>query len=66
MSGDPVQSALLRAGFRGPRRELVKIVTVPGAPAVEIYHCCIGISNDANSVHQSARSEERLPADMEK
>ena len=68
--GDPVQSALLRAGFRGPRYELVKIVTVPGAPAIEIYHCCIGVasgsSNDANPIHQSAWSKERFPADMEK
>jgi hypothetical protein len=68
--GDPVQSALLRTGLRGPRYELVKIVSVPGAPVVEIYHCCIGavleLSKNANSVHQSARSEERLPADMEK
>ena len=42
-SGDPVQSALLSARLKGPRYELVKIVTVPGAPVVEIYHCCMGI-----------------------
>ncbi len=41
-AGDPVQATLLRAGISGPRYQLVKIVTVPGAPAVEIYHCCIG------------------------
>ena len=73
MGGDPVQSALLRAGVNGPRYELVKIVMVPHAPVVEIYHCCIGLTplkndvdNDANSVHQSARGEERLPADDER
>jgi hypothetical protein len=42
MGGDPVQTALLRAGVKGPRYELVKIVAVPNAPVVEIYHCCIG------------------------
>jgi hypothetical protein len=72
LGGDPVQSALLRAGVRGPRYELVKIVMTPHAPVVEIYHCCIGLTpvttpnNDANSVHESARSEERLPADEER
>jgi Dolichyl-phosphate-mannose-protein mannosyltransferase len=66
--GDPVQSALLRVGADGPRYELMKTITVAGAPAVEIYHCCIGLTpltNDANSVYESARSEERLPADDE-
>jgi len=43
MGGDPVQTALLRAGVNGPRYELVKIVMVPHAPVVEIYHCCIGL-----------------------
>jgi len=73
MGGDPVQTALLRAGVKGPRYELVKIVMTPHAPVVEIYHCCIGLTplntpsnNDANSIHQSARSEERLPADEER
>ncbi|MGA2575334.1 MAG: glycosyltransferase family 39 protein [Bryobacteraceae bacterium] len=54
MRGDPVQTALLRAGVRGPRYELVKIVQAPNAPVVEIYHCCIGLTQlnrDANSVH---------------
>jgi hypothetical protein len=49
-----VQTALLRAGVRGPRYELVKIVQAPNAPVVEIYHCCIGLTQlnrDANSVH---------------
>ena len=44
MGGDPVQTALLRAGVRGPRYELVKTVMVPHAPVVEIYHCCIGLT----------------------
>jgi hypothetical protein len=44
MGGDPVQTALLRAGARGPRYELVKIVMAPHAPVVEIYHCCIGLT----------------------
>lgn len=44
MGGDPVQTALLRAGARGPRYELVKIVAVPHAPVIEIYHCCIGLT----------------------
>jgi hypothetical protein len=42
MGSDPVQTALLRAGARGPRYELVKTVMVPHAPVIEIYHCCIG------------------------
>jgi hypothetical protein len=69
MGGDPVQTALLRAGVRGPRYELVKIIMAPHAPVVEIYHCCIGltpVNHDANSVHESAWSEERLPADQER
>jgi hypothetical protein len=69
MGGDPVQTALLRAGVNGPRYELVKIVMVPHAPVLEIYHCCIGLTplnRDENSVHESARSEERLPADEER
>jgi hypothetical protein len=41
--GDPVQTALQRAGLKGPRYELVKIVMAPNAPVVEIYHCCIGV-----------------------
>jgi hypothetical protein len=68
MGGDPVQTALLRAGVRGPRYELMRIVMVPHAPVVEIYHCCIGLTpveQDANSIHQSARSEKRLSADQE-
>jgi len=44
MGGDPVQTALLRAGVNGPRYELVKIVIAPHAPVVEIYHCCIGLT----------------------
>jgi len=69
MGGDSVQSALLRAGAKGPRYELVKIVMAPHAPVVEIYHCCIGLTplnHDANSVHESAWSEKRLPADAER
>jgi hypothetical protein len=68
MGGDPVQTALLRAGVRGPRYELVKIVIVPHAPVVEIYHCCIGLtplSQNADSIHESAWSDERLPSDQE-
>lgn len=69
IGGDPVQSALMRAGARGPRYELVKSVVTPHAPVVEIYHCCIGLTpleNNANSVHESAWSEERFPTDEEK
>ena len=68
MGGDPVQTAVLRAGLRGPRYELVKIIMAPRAPVVEIYHCCIGLTRvdqNANTIHQSARSQERLPADEE-
>ena len=68
MGGDPVQTAVLRAGVNGPRYELVKIVAVPHAPVIEIYHCCIGLTQvnpDANSIHESAWSEKRLPADAE-
>jgi hypothetical protein len=68
MGGDPVQTALLRAGVKGPRYELMKIVMVPRAPVVEIYHCCIGltaIDPNANSIHESSWSQERLPADEE-
>ncbi len=70
MGGDSVQSAILRAGVKGPRYELVKIVAVPRAPVIEIYHCCIGLTrlnreDDENSLHQSPRGEERLPPDME-
>jgi len=67
--GDPVQSAILRAGAHGPRYELVKIVSVPHAPVIEIYHCCIGLTPltpNADSIHQSARSEKRFPADKER
>jgi hypothetical protein len=69
MGGDPVQTALLRAGVKGPRYELVKIIMAPHAPVVEIYHCCIGltpVNHDANSVHESAWSEKRLPSDEER
>lgn len=69
MGGDPVQTALQHAGLKGPRYELVKIVMVPHAPVIEIYHCCIGLTpleNDAHSIHQSTWSEERLPADAER
>jgi len=68
MGGDPVQTAVLRAGVNGPRYELVKIVMTPHAPVVEIYHCCIGltqVTRDANSIHESPRSEKRLPSDEE-
>jgi hypothetical protein len=68
MGGDPVQTAVLRAGVKGPRYELVKIVMAPHAPVVEIYHCCIGltqVTRDANSIHESPRSEKRLPSDEE-
>ena len=44
MGGDPVQTALLRAGVHGPRYELMKVVMVPRAPVIEIYHCCIGLT----------------------
>lgn len=44
MGGDPVQTALLRAGLNGPRYELVKVVIAPHAPVVEIYRCCIGMT----------------------
>lgn len=47
MGGDPVQTALLRAGVNGPRYELVKLVIVPNAPAVEIYRCCVGTTQPA-------------------
>lgn len=69
MGGDPVQSALLRAALKGPRYELVKVVMAPHAPVVEIYHCCVGLAGrnqNANSVHESAWSEERLPADQKR
>ena len=68
-AGDPVQRALLRAGANGPRYKLVKTVIVPHAPVFEIYHCCISptpMDQDANSVHESPRSQERFPADEEK
>jgi len=68
IGGDPVQSALLRAGAHGPRYERVRTILVPGAPAVEIYHCCIGLTplnRDEDSVHQGTRSEERFPADKD-
>ncbi|MFN7992211.1 MAG: glycosyltransferase family 39 protein [Bryobacteraceae bacterium] len=66
--GDPVQSAILKAGVRGPRYELVKLITVPGAPAIEIYHCCIGLrptKEDAHPLHESTRNEERFSSDEE-
>jgi len=44
MGGDPVQTALGRAGIRGPRYELVRTIMVPHAPVIEIYHCCIGLT----------------------
>lgn len=66
MGGDPVQTVLVRAGAKGPRYELVKTVIVPRAPVVEIYHCCIGLTplnHDADSLHESTWSKERLPPD---
>ena len=68
MGGDPVQTALVRAGAKGPRYELVKTIIVPRAPVVEIYHCCIGLTtlnHDADSLHEGSWSQERLPADEE-
>lgn len=38
--GDPVQAAILKAGLKGPRYELMKTIAVKGAPVIEIYHCC--------------------------
>ncbi len=67
--GDPVQTALLRAGLNGPRYELVRSIAVPNAPVIEIYHCCIGLTalnHDANPVHESSWSTERFPVDEEK
>jgi len=69
MGGDPVQTALLRAGAHGPRYELMKTVMVPHAPVIEIYHCCIGLTPlnpDENSVHEGPWNEKRLPADEER
>jgi hypothetical protein len=66
IGGDPVQTALWRAGAHGPRYELAKTIIVPGAPAVEIYHCCIGLTplnHDDDSLHQVPWSQERLPPD---
>lgn len=37
-SGDPIATAILRAGRRGPRYQLMARIMVKGAPVVEIYH----------------------------
>jgi len=64
MGGDPVQTALVRAGARGPRYELMKTVVVPRAPVIEIYRCCIGLTPLTKGA--GVPSEERLPDDEEK
>src|SRR6185312_3191157 len=37
MGGDPAQTVIDQAGLRGPRYDLVRRITVKGAPAIEIY-----------------------------
>ncbi len=37
VAGDPVQTAILRAGLRGPRYTLEAMIAVKGAPVIEIY-----------------------------
>jgi hypothetical protein len=37
VAGDPVQSAILRAGLRGPRYTLETSILVKNAPVIEIY-----------------------------
>jgi len=55
MGGDPVQSAILRAGRRGPYFHLVKTIIVKGAPVIEIYRRSTFRKPDANSVYQGTR-----------
>ncbi|MGA2136170.1 MAG: glycosyltransferase family 39 protein [Bryobacteraceae bacterium] len=54
--GDPVQTAIIRAGARGPRYELMKVVMVPRAPVIEIYHCCVGLTPLTPEGRASARA----------
>jgi hypothetical protein len=56
--GDLVQGILDRERLYGPRYDLEQRIMVKGAPVVEIYHKVY-----ENPIHETARSEERLPAD---
>ncbi len=53
--GDPVQSAILRAGKRGPFFDRVETIIVKGAPVIEIYRRRTLRKPDANSVYESTR-----------
>jgi hypothetical protein len=55
MGGDPVQSAILRSGRRGPDFKLEKTIIVKGAPVIEIYRRSTFRKPDANSVYQGTR-----------
>jgi hypothetical protein len=64
MGGDRAQTAINRAGRRGPYYTLVRRIAVAKAPVIEIYRRQLPASFYANQIHQSPRSEERFPADV--
>jgi hypothetical protein len=74
ISADAVSTAIAKAQKNGPRYQLVRTITVPGASPIEIYHRDESPrklarrtveemeipDSDEDSFHESTRSEERL------
>jgi len=63
MGGDPAQTVIDQAGLRGPRYDLVRRITVKGAPAIEIYkrqieRTLVDEHSDEDPIHKAARREE--------
>jgi hypothetical protein len=54
MGGDPVQTAINRAGRTGPHYHLVRRIVVKNAPVIEIYRRGLPENFYANPVHKSA------------
>jgi hypothetical protein len=58
MGGDAAQGVIERAWLAGPRYQLVRRVTVKGAPAIEIYKREIDKAIHEDPIHETARREE--------
>lgn len=56
ISGDDVSTTLVRSGRRGPRYVCVKMITVKGGPAIEIYRR--DSETNENTLHQGAWRKE--------
>jgi len=56
ISGDDVSTTLVKSGRRGPRYVCVKMITVKGGPAIEIYRR--DSETDENTLHQGAWRKE--------